>query len=202
MLYKEAVSPRLLELIDFLMHKPELNRFVLVGGTALALQFGHRLSIDADLFGTQPLDELDLAEILGGFGLVVELKRSKNIQVFSVDSIKVDIVNYRYPLLQPIHSISQIRMASPEDIAAMKLNAIAGRGSRKDFIDLYFLMKRFTLKEMINFYMRKYADGSLFMLLKSLHYFEDAEKEEMPQMIQSVTWETIKTHIASEVQKL
>jgi hypothetical protein len=202
MLHKKAVGPRLLELIDFLMKQPELNRFVLVGGTALALQIGHRVSVDADLFGIQPLEDLDLAGILAGFGPVTELKRSKSIQVFSVDSIKVDIVNYRYPLLRPIHSVSQIRMASLEDIGAMKLNAIAGRGSRKDFIDLYFLLQQFKLTEIIDFYSRKYTDGSAFMVIKSLHYFEDAEKEEMPQMLQPVLWETIKDSIANEVQKL
>jgi len=202
MLHREAVSTRLLELIDFLMHQPELNRFVLVGGTALALQIGHRISIDADLFGLQPLDEIDMVGILAGFGQVVEIKRSKNIQAFSVDTIKVDIVNYRYPLIRPFQLVSQIRMASMEDIAAMKLNAIAGRGSRKDFIDLFFLLNRFTLKEMMGFYSEKYSDGSWFMVHKSLHFFEDAENETMPRMLENVSWETIKTRISNEAQKL
>ena len=202
MLHKKAVGPRLLEFIDFLMQQPELNRFVLVGGTALALQIGHRVSVDADLFGIQPLEDLDLAGILAGFGPVTELKRSKSIQVFSVYSIKVDIVNYRYPLLRPIHSVSQIRMASLEDIAAMKLNAIAGRGSRKDFIDLYFLLQHFKLAEIMGFYSQKYTDGSAFMILKSLYYFEDADKEEMPRMLQPVSWESIKSFIENEATKL
>jgi hypothetical protein len=202
MLHREAVSPRLLELINYLMHQPELNRFVMVGGTAMALQIGHRFSIDVDLFGPQPLDEIEMTGILAGFGQVVELKRSKNIQAFSADTIKVDIVNYRYPLIRPIQSVSQIRMASLEDIAAMKLNAIAGRGSRKDFIDLFFLLNSFTLKEMMGFYAEKYTDGSSFTVLKNLHFFEDAENEAMPRMLQNVSWETIKTVISNEAQKL
>lgn len=195
MLQEKAVAPRLLELLKYLMQQPELNRFVLVGGTALALQFGHRESVDADLFGPQPLDELDFSGILAQFGEVNLLKKSKSIEVYQVDSIKVDVVNYRYKLLKPIMEEEHIRMASPEDIAAMKLSAIAGRGSKKDFIDLYFLMNHFSLDEMMRFYKEKYSDGSEFAVMKSLTYFEDADSEAMPKMFENVEWEAIKQTI-------
>lgn len=195
MLQEKAVAPRLLELLKYLMQQPELNRFVLVGGTALALQFGHRESVDADLFGLQPLDEIDFSGILAQFGEVNLLKKSKSIEVYQVDSIKVDVVNYRYKLLKPILEADHIRMASPEDIAAMKLSAIAGRGSKKDFIDLYFLMNHFSIDEMMNFYKKKYSDGSEFAVMKSLTYFEDADSEAMPKMFENVEWEAIKQTI-------
>jgi hypothetical protein len=184
------------------MAEEELNRFVLVGGTALALQFGHRESVDVDLFGKQPLDTLDLSGILSGFGKVQLLKKSPSIEVYSVDSIKVDFVNYRYPLLRPIIEESRLRLASPEDIAAMKLSAIAGRGSKKDFIDLYLLLQHFSLKEIVNFYLKKFPDGSEFLVLKSLTYFDDAEKEAAPKMFMNVTWQEIKECIREEVNKL
>lgn len=202
MLQEKAVSPRLLELLKYLMQQQELNCFVLVGGTALALQYGHRESVDADLFGEQPLDTLDLAGILSGFGKVKLLKKSKSIEVYSVDSIKVDFVYYRYPLLRPLVEQSGLRLASPEDIAAMKLSAIAGRGSKKDFIDLYLLLKYFSLEEMMEFYLEKFPDGSEFLVLKSLLYFDDAESEAAPKMFIEVSWEEIKQRIRDEAAKL
>lgn len=168
----------------------------------MALQYGHRESVDADLFGEQPLDTLDLAGILSGFGKVKLLKKSKSIEVYSVDSIKVDFVYYRYPLLRPLVEQSGLRLASPEDIAAMKLSAIAGRGSKKDFIDLYLLLKYFSLEEMMEFYLEKFPDGSEFLVLKSLLYFDDAESEAAPKMFIEVSWEEIKQRIRDEAAKL
>jgi hypothetical protein len=77
----------------------------------------------------------------------------------------------------------------------MKLAAITGRGAKKDFTDLYFLLKQFSLNEMLELYDQKYADGSIFMVLKSLVYFEDAEKDEMPEMLDKVSWNQIKKTI-------
>lgn len=202
MLQEKAVSPRLLELLRYLMQQPELKPFVLVGGTALALQLGHRESIDADLFGDHPLETLDLAKILSGFGKVQLLKKSPSIQVYHVGSIKVDFVNYRYPLLRPFIEKSGLRLASPADIAAMKLSAIAGRGSKKDFIDLYLLLDHFTLREMMNFYLQKFTEGSEFLVLKSLMYFDDADSEVAPKMFVNVPWKEIKQRIRDEVIKL
>ena len=80
----------------------------------------------------------------------------------------------------------------------MKLAAITGRGAKKDFIDLYFLLQEFTLAEMISLYEEKYKDGSTFMVLKSLVYFDDAENDEMPEMLKPITWQDIKETIVKE----
>jgi hypothetical protein len=94
-------------------------------------------------------------------------------------------------------------MLSTKDIAAMKLNAIAGRGSKKDFIDLYFLLKEFSLEEILSFYEKKYQDGSVFMVQKSLTYFENADEQLNPKMLEKTfNWETCKQKIISEVLKL
>lgn len=105
-------------------------------------------------------------------------------------------------MLEEISIIENIRLVSDKDIAAMKLNAIAGRESRKDFIDSYFLLKKYSLKELLNFYNKKYLDGSKFMVLKSLNYFEDAESEAIPVMFEPVNWYEIKQTIILEEQKL
>lgn len=88
-------------------------------------------------------------------------------------------------------------MVTQSDIAAMKLNAIVGRGSKKDFADLYFLLEKYSIQEMISFFNKKFADGSEFMVLKSLHYFDDADLEEMPEMTSPIDWEKIKAKIRS-----
>lgn len=122
--------------------------------------------------------------------------------MYNVDSIKVEFVNYRCPLLRPFVEKSGLRLVSPEDIAAMKLSAIAGRGSKKDFIDLYLLLNHFTLREMMDFYLEKFPDGSQFLAVRSLVYFDDAENEAAPRMFVDVSWEEIKLRILEEVNKL
>lgn len=199
MLQLKTVSPKLLELLVKLMQHEALTPFYLVGGTALALQLGHRLSIDLDFFGNQELDELEINNILkeyvGNFQIV---QKTKNILIYAADDIKIDFVNYPYAWIAAPIKENPIRLASLEDIAAMKLNAISGRGSKKDFVDIYFLLKRYNLKELLVFYERKYPNGSLFLVLKSLNYFEDAEQQEMPMMLVPVDWQEIKTTIIEQ----
>lgn len=195
MLQTQSVSPKLLELLKKIMNCDSFANFNLVGGTSLALQIGHRNSIDLDFFGNSEIYADDFIEILSQFGKVITLKKSKNILILSVNGIKVDFVNYKYPLLEKIKVIENIRLVTPPDIAAMKLNAIVGRGSKKDFVDLYFLSQKYSLQEMISFFNKKFADGSEFMVLKSLHYFDDADLEEMPEMTNPIDWEEIKKKI-------
>lgn len=195
MLQTQTVQPKLLELLKKIMNSKVFASFNLVGGTALALQLGHRFSVDIDMFGNSEIEEYEFIDELSNFGTVQILKKSKNIIIFSIDGIKVDFVNYKYPLIEKINTIDNIRLVSDKDIAAMKLNAIAGRGSRKDFIDLYFLLQKYTMQQMIKFYNQKYIDGSEFMVIKSLNYFDDAEKEELPIMFKNIDWQTIKTTI-------
>ncbi len=174
----------------------EFQDLRLVGGTALALHLGHRLSIDIDLFGCIDFRTHDINHILSQFGDVQPLAQSKSIRVFRIDDIKVDFVNYPYNWLHDAITCDGIRLASLSDIAAMKLNAITGRGSRKDFVDLYFLLTSvFSFEEMIKFFTTKYPKGNLFQLEKSLMYFDDAEKEPIPEMIIDITWPEIKSFI-------
>ncbi len=202
MLQTQTVVPQLMELLNKIMAEKSFSGFNLVGGTALALQIGHRNSIDIDLFGTQEID-LDLfLELLNNLGETKISKSSKNILIADVAGIKIDFVNYKYPLLEKIIEMEGIRTVSKQDIAAMKLNAIAGRGSKKDFIDLYFLLQVFSLKEIVDFYIQKYFDGSEFMVLKSLTYFEDADGQPSPQMFLDFDWEKCKKTILEEVKRL
>lgn len=200
MLYQQTVSPRLLEILIALMNDPLFTNFQLAGGTSLALQIGHRESIDIDLFGSEELDELEISDFLAKQGQFQILKKSKNILIYAVDGVKIDLVNYRYPWLYPFLSIENLRLSDQRDIAALKLNAISGRGSKKDFIDLFFLLEKYSLSEMIGFYNQKYKEGSSFLVLKSLTYFEDADLEDAPKMLIPVDWEEVKNRINNEVK--
>jgi hypothetical protein len=192
-----------MELLKKIMSEKLFSDFNLVGGTSLALQMGHRNSIDIDLFGKQEIDSEEFINVLNTFGKTEVSKSSKNILITDVEGIKVDFVNYQYDLIEKPLEINGIRLVSKKDIAAMKLNAIAGRGSKKDFIDLYFLLNEFSLKQMLDFYNKKYFDGSEFMVLKSLSYFEEANEQPLPQMMKTTfNWETCKQKIIEEVLKL
>src|SRR5665213_2240964 len=172
MLHYETIDSATLELLKQLQSIQMFEQLRLVGGTALALQLRHRRSIDLDLFGNIDSDVLEINNVLSRLGKITQLRDSTNIHIYQVNGIKVDIVNYTYPWLSGILQIDELRIANYEDIAAMKIAAITGRGTKKDFIDLYFLLKELPLYEMVNLYQRKYKDGSVFMAC--LLYTSDA----------------------------
>jgi predicted nucleotidyltransferase component of viral defense system len=192
-----------MELLKKLMAEKLFSNFNLVGGTALALQLGHRNSVDIDLFGNYDIDADQFTNKISEFGSVTTTQTSKNILITKINEIKVDFVNYKYPLLSDALLVDGIRMLSTKDIAAMKLNAIVGRGSKKDFIDLYYLLNEFSLQEMMSFYQTKFHDGSIFMVLKSLTYFSDADAQITPIMFdKNFNWKSCKQKIIDEVCKL
>lgn len=197
MLHFETVSPTALELLRSLQQIAIFKDLRLVGGTSLALQYGHRKSIDIDLFGLFEADELEMTEDLSRLGQIKQLQKSKNIFVYLINGIKTDIVRYKYPWLEDIQIIDGIRFAGRKDIAAMKLAAITGRGTKKDFIDIWFLLKEFSLQQMMGFYLTKYSDGTEFLVLKSLGYFTDADNDPKPVMLSDVEWVHIKDGIKS-----
>ncbi|WP_204985864.1 nucleotidyl transferase AbiEii/AbiGii toxin family protein [Mucilaginibacter psychrotolerans] len=139
MLRKETVNQATLELLNILMVDNKLDAFFLVGGTALSLQIGHRISIDLDLFSTASFDENTLLEYLqNNYSFQLDYQ-SNNTLKGVIRGVKVDFITHAYPLVLPLIVDEDVRMAGPEDIAAMKLNAIASNGTRlKDFIDIAF----------------------------------------------------------------
>lgn len=202
MLFTQTARPELMELLDEIMSVPLFDSFNLAGGTSLALQIGHRNSVDIDLFGDVRLATEEYISYFGDDRNISITTKSKRILQLSINNIKVDFVDYTYPLLAPIQVIENIRLVSKQDIAAMKLNAIAGRGSKKDFIDIFFLLDYFSLSEMIEFYKEKYSDGNEFLVLKSLNYFSDAEVQTTPKMFKDFSWEDAKSTIKSELSQL
>ena len=199
MLYLETVESSTLELLKKLQRLPVLEQTRLVGGTALALQLGHRKSIDLDFFGTVDCEAEYLRESIAGIASLTILKESPHIHIYIVDGIKVDIVNYKYPWLDDVVLEQGLRLASVSDIAAMKITAIIGRGTKKDFIDIAFLLHHFSLEEILHFYAAKYNDSSVFMAMKSLAYFDDAEADPMPDMFVNQSWQQVQASILSKI---
>lgn len=202
MLQTFTVEPGTLLLLKRLQALDELRNTVLVEGTALALRIGYRHSIDIDLFGEVDMNDIEQALRDQHFTDFEIISNSKSIKQYVIEGIKVDIVNYKYKWIKPNVEIEGVKFASLEDIAAMKVSAITGRGSRKDFIDIYFLLNIFTFEDMIGFYVAKYPESSLFMVYKSLTYFVDADKQDMPKMFENVTWEQVKAKIIKCVENL
>ena len=195
MLHLSTVDSTTLELLKKLQSIPILHNTRLVGGTALALQIGHRKSVDLDFFASE--DELTMA--LEQIGSLVVLKESPHIHIYQLNNVKIDVVDYQYSWIDDAVVMQGIRMASLRDIAAMKITAIIGRGTKKDFIDIAFLLQRFSINKILDFYSQKYPDGSTFMAMKSLAYFDDAEEDIMPYMLTDISWEKIKSQILSEI---
>lgn len=200
MLSYKTVSTNTLELLKRLMEENLFHDMRLVGDTALALQYGHRNSIDLDFFGKLEASNDDILSVLNQFNELEVLKQSDKIKIYKINGVKVDFVSYEYPWLDEVVREDGIRLASPKDIGAMKIYAAEGRGSRKDFIDIYYLLKRFSLKELLSFYKSKYPNHSEFVALRSLTYFFDAETYPMPLMYTDDNWETMKKEICNAVE--
>lgn len=202
MLSYNTVERHTLELLKELTNHPLNSEMRLVGGTALALQYGHRQSVDLDFFGTFKGDYIDFKDMIDSFGTVTRIKETERIRIYQIDGIKVDFVDYsRYEWISSAVEEDGLRLASPIDIAAMKINAIEGRGSRKDFVDIYQLLQCYSLSELLEFYTQKYPDHSIFRALMSLTYFDDAEQQPMPIMLDDISWNEIKRCIYAEVKK-
>jgi predicted nucleotidyltransferase component of viral defense system len=195
MLYKSTVSESTFKLLEDLQSIEEFSKLRLVGDTALALLIGHRISVDLDLFGDVDFD----SHLFNDFTKVQVIKKSKNINIFEINNVKIDIVNYSYPWLDSELSIDNIRLASLKDIAAMKIAVVTGRGSKKDFVDLFFLLKEFSFSEIISFYEQKYSDASIYLALKSLVYFDDADNDPPLNMLIDIPWQSVKENIKNAV---
>ena len=201
MLSIQTIQPDTLELLKTISAQPEVQQTRLVGGTALALQYGHRQSVDLDFFGQLPEDMNSLIDMAHRVGDVMVLQRGKILLQMIVNQVKVDFVDYtRCPWIDDPIKGDGFVLASDKDIAAMKVNAIIGRGTRKDFIDLYVLLQHYSLAQIMAFYQQKYPDFSEYRALLSMTYFEDAEKQDMPRMFIDTSWGEMKSSIIRAVK--
>jgi len=179
--------------------------FYLAGGTALALHFGHRRSDDFDWFTQAMIDDPQMLEMnLREQGLTLtEQQISPGTLHAVVDTVHVSFLEYRYPLIGPVVQLRdyQCDLASIADICCMKLAAVAHRGAKKDFIDIYAISKAacLSLKQMLDLYQQKYSTDDVVSVIYGLSYFEDAEEDAMPEMLQPTNWLDVKREVSSWV---
>ena len=197
MLREETVEPSTLGLLKRIVALPELKTFRLVGGTALSLLFGHRKSIDLDLFTDQPFEKDTLIPALETvFGKVIATnERSKHIYQCIIQGVKVDFVYVRDPFLNPIQIVDNIPFADIKDLIALKLNAVKGRGVKKDFWDLAKLLETYSFENLFQFYHDRYTYDDTFAVIRSVVYFTDAENTIAPESLDGMTWEKVKKTI-------
>lgn len=203
MLHKDPfiIAPETFSLIRELQALPALKNFYLVGGTALALQLGHRNSIDIDLFTRTDFDSDELLVLLEK-KYKVETRFKKGSTIISlVNNIKTDFIRHDYPLVNQPITEEEITFLSKEDIAAMKVHAITQSGKRvKDFIDIYFLLEYFTMNEIMGFFAKKYPGMSVMIAMKAIHYFEDIDEQiDPPRMKKPLPFEKIKARILQAI---
>lgn len=204
-MFEKVISQNTKTILALLEKSEIIQKAYLAGGTALALHLGHRVSYDLDFFTQEEFDE---NKLLSG------IKKISDFQLEDItwrtirgkfEGIRFSIFYYKYPVLYPPKKFGKINVIDIPDIAAMKIAAVASRGTKRDFVDLYFICKEhFLLKKALQFYDKKYKNlaTTYVHIMKSLVYFDDAESDEMPTMLKRVNWDEVKKYFEDEVKKL
>ncbi len=205
MLQNKTVEPHTFSILEQLIQMPVLQDFSLVDGTALSLLYGHRMSVNLDLFSNKPFENSNIIAALKKkfkAKFVTEEKQA-HFGIFGyVEDVKIDLIRHPHPLIRPLITIESIRMFSTEDIIAMKVQAILGRGRKKDFWDIAELLHHYTVMDFIQFHKEKYTTKNLLITVpQAITYFNDAEESEDPVSFKKQTWDKVKRSISSKVDK-
>lgn len=204
-MFTKTLQPDTFRAIKLVSQYPQIREAYLAGGTALALQIGHRISVDLDFFTRTSFDAELLTDSLSSHAGFAAEGTAKQTVWGKIGDTKFSMFYYNYPLIEKTVSFEGLQLASMADIAAMKIHAIEDRGTRRDFVDVFFLAKKYSLTNMIDFYFKKYSasEDRMYMILRALDYFEDAEKETvMPTMLVPVDWKEVKDFFRSETKTL
>jgi len=176
MLREKSVREPLWNLLKELQGSKIFDNYFLVGGTALSLQLGHRISDDIDLFTRNNINKDEILDFLNQNynekHQIINIQN--NILQVTINEIKVDFVKYDYEFIEDIKIENGIKYLGKKDIAAMKLMAVANRGDQaKDFIDIYYLLKEIPLIDMFGYYKKKYKQNDVNPIKRSLVFFDD-----------------------------
>jgi len=196
--HREAITAPMVGTLETLERQGVLTGFYLAGGTALALHLGHRRSLDLDFFTSERFKEDALLQRLDGFSLAA---RDPQTLHGEIGGTKVRFLGYEHPGMFPQAPFLGVAVADPRDIASMKISAITSRGARRDFIDLYAAAQLHGLPELLRLF-HSQVNYSRVHVLKSLTYFEDAEKEPMPEMLAPIPWAEVKSYFLREAPRL
>lgn len=204
-MFEETLIKGAKDNLALLGHSGILRNAYLAGGTAIALQLGHRISVDFDFFTAKEFLPRSFSKEISKLATFEEEQADKGTVIGKFKGVRFSLFIYNYPLIfSPLEYLS-LHIADIRDIAAMKIDAIATRGAKRDFIDLYFICKSgYQLPELLSFYNKKYEKlaSNIIHIQKSLVFFYDAEPQNMPKMFKPCKWEEVKSFFEKEIKKL
>ncbi len=200
MLQTQSVPPGLLGVLQKLMAVEKLKNFRLVGGTALALQYGHRVSVDIDLFTDKSFDKTLLLAAISEIYQPTRVSKTTNGLTFFIKEIKIDLCNWAVPFVGKLIEDDGIRMASPEDIGAFKLDAVVSRKEQKDFYDLYFLLAQYSFETLIQSYRQKYPYNNTKDIFTAIAGISEADVSASPILASPLQWDVVKESLKNQSQ--
>jgi len=205
-MYKQAIDEHTERVFRTLALLDEAKKFYLAGGTALALQLGHRLSVDLDCFSQEDFSNNAIKRRLALAGNFSVSGEEEGTIHGVLDEVKVSFLYYPYKLLFPLLSHEGLALADARDIVAMKLDAVSSRGTKKDFFDMYALLQIYSLEELLSFFEKKYTNiqYNRLHILKSLVYFQDAQEDPDPMLLgemKNVSWEEVQEKLRTEAYR-
>ncbi len=206
--HPESATPSCLSALDILRRQAFLANFYLAGGTALALQLGHRISTDLDWFSTtqllQSAEREAIVQRLKALVDTVGTSEEDGMLFLRLQGTDVSFLYQQHPLLEPTVDFTGVQLASPVDIGVMKLAAVNSRGSRRDFVDIYCLRHIVSLDRLLDLATTKYADRPSFLPIaaRALAYFDDAEQQPMPRMLVEVSWPAVRAYCEAAARRL
>ena len=202
--HTEVITPAVERVLAELGSQDVVAPFYLAGGTASALSFGHRRSVDLDFFTAESFQEDQLLMGLQPQTRLSVIARAQHTLHLHIGGVKVSFLGYVYPVLFPLMLLAGVKIADPRDVACMKISALAGRGTRRDFFDVYVAARQYGLNDLLALFRRKYAaaDYSAIHILKSLTFFADAERDPLPDLLVPLTWDEVKQFFQTEVPRL
>ena len=200
--HTKTVYPNTLQLLKELQALDCLKMFSLAGEIGLSLYYGHRISVDIDLFYNQAFNvDSVILEINAFFKNedVSIINKEINSILLSINDVKIDILAHQYPKIKSSNIYDNIKLYAQEDIIAMKLDALVNRSTKKDFFDIYEVLQVFSLQDILSFFVLKYKNNDPLYIVRSLVYFEDAEKDLEPIMIKKYDWEEVKSYLNKKI---
>lgn len=205
-MYLETIDTKSRNNLLLLNTKKLLNDFYLAGGTAVALHLGHRISYDLDFFSNKNFDGLLLKRMISNLGDYEDSFSNENNMIGIFNGSKLSFIYYKPEMLGAFQQIEGVNIASINDLIAMKVEAISQRGTKRDFIDLFFMMKNrnISIVDVMLLYCEKYKEFNFNLIhtLKSFNYFNDADKNSMPEMKSPVQWQEVKNFFNRELPKI
>ncbi|HKZ82121.1 MAG TPA: nucleotidyl transferase AbiEii/AbiGii toxin family protein [Anaerolineae bacterium] len=204
----EAVPATIRQLWPMLARHRFIRQFYLAGGTALALQLGHRISVDLDFFPIdREVDDPIRSEIVAALSNAAEVAVLEDVfgnLLMMVDDVRTGFFGYGYPLVSPPWQLDGIQLASLADIGLMKLDAVSDRANRKDFYDLYLVAQSIPLDELVQLSKVKYplVRDFEFMVYRGLTFFDVADKQAGPDLLIELTWDVVKSFFIDQSKRL